>query len=58
MEYKIVSEKQYHETMILIYDFMNNGSPKLDDQESEKLAMTVTAEKFEDAVLGSKPVKP
>ena len=55
MEYKITSEKQYHETMILIYDLMNKGSANLDEQENEKLmAMTIAAEKFEDQTLGLK----
>jgi HTH-type transcriptional regulator/antitoxin HigA len=59
MEYKIASEKQYHETMILIYDLMNRGRANPGEQENEKLmAMTIAAEKFEDAVLGLKPVKP
>ena|ERR1035437_3190005 len=58
MEYKIASEKQYHETMILIYDLMNKGGANLDETENEKLmAMTIAAEKFEDEVLGLKPVK-
>jgi len=58
MEYKIASEKQYHETMILIYDQMNKGGANLDETDNEKLsAMTVAAEKFEDEVLGLKPVK-
>ena len=45
--------------MILIYDLINKSSGNLDEQENEKLmAMTIAAEKFEDAVLGLKPVKP
>ena len=58
MEYKIASEKQYHETMILIYDLMNKGGANLDEPDNEKLmAMTIAAEKFEDEVLGLKPAK-
>jgi HTH-type transcriptional regulator/antitoxin HigA len=58
MEYKIDSEKHYHETMLLIYDLMNNGGENLNEQDTEKLiAMTVAAEKFEDEVLGLKPAK-
>lgn len=58
MRYQITSEKHYHETMILIYDMMNKGESNLTDQEIEKLrAMTTATEKFEDEVLGLKPVK-
>jgi len=28
MEYQITSEKHYHETMIVIYDLMNEGEAK------------------------------
>jgi hypothetical protein len=37
MEYQITSEKQYHETMILIYDLMNKGEANLVDADIEKL---------------------
>lgn len=58
MEYQITSEKHYHETMILIYDLMNKGEANLIDADIEKLRMlTVATEKFEDEVLGLKPVK-
>jgi len=58
MEYKIASEKQYHETMILIFDLMNKGGENLNETENEKLlTMTIAAEKFEDEVLGLKPGK-
>jgi HTH-type transcriptional regulator/antitoxin HigA len=58
MDYKIVSEKQYHETMLLIYDLMNKGEAGLNESDTEKItAMTIAAEKFEDQVLGLKPTK-
>ncbi|MFI5139976.1 MAG: hypothetical protein ACHQIM_19305 [Sphingobacteriales bacterium] len=58
MEYKIASEKQYHETMTLIYDLMNKGAANLAETDIEKLiSMTIAAEKFEDEVLGLKAVK-
>lgn len=58
MEHKIASEKQYHQTMIDIYDLMNKGEESLSESDTEKLiAMTTSAEKFEDEVLGLKPVK-
>ena len=58
MEYAITSEKQYHETMILIYDLMNKGEANLTGADTQKLiAMTTATEKFEDEVLGLKPAK-
>lgn len=58
MEYSIISEKQYHETMLLIYNLMDKGSENLNEAEMQTLgAMTLAAEKFEDEVLGLKPVK-
>ena len=58
MEYQITSEKQYHETMILIYDLMDKGELNISDTEAQKLiAMTTATEKFEDEILGLKPTK-
>lgn len=58
MEYKIKSEKQYHETMLLIYELMDKGEENLSKAEIERLgAMVVEAERFEDEVLGLRPVK-
>ena len=58
MEYQIKSEKQYHETMIEIYNLMNKGETNLNEDEFALLAsMSVAAEKFEDNVLGLKPMK-
>lgn len=56
MEYKITSEKQYHETMVMIYELMNTGEANLTRADTEKLiAMTVASEKYEDEVMGLKP---
>ena len=50
---KIASEKQYHQTMIDIYDLMNRGEERLSESDTEKLiAMTTSAEEFEDEILG------
>ena len=58
MEYVITSEKHYHQTMIMIYDLMNKGEAGLTDADTEKLAAMANAtEKFEDEVLGLKPVR-
>ncbi|WP_316794301.1 helix-turn-helix transcriptional regulator [Pedobacter frigoris] len=58
MEFQITSEKHYHETMVVIYDLMNKGEANLSGSEIERLReLTVATEKFEDKVLGLKPVK-
>ncbi|WP_133784860.1 helix-turn-helix domain-containing protein [Pedobacter nutrimenti] len=58
MEYKINSERHYYETMVSIYDLMNKGESNLNESETQQLiSMTTAAEKFEDEVLGLKPVK-
>jgi len=58
MEYKITSEKQYHETMVMIYDLMNKGEVNLTRTDTERLiAMTVASEKYEDGVMGLKPTR-
>jgi HTH-type transcriptional regulator/antitoxin HigA len=57
MEFQITSEKHYHETMTIIYDLMNKGETNLTDSEIENLrGLTVATEKFEDEVLGLRPV--
>lgn len=58
MEYAINSEKQYHETMVQIYDLMNKGEENLTKADVKKLtSMANAAEKFEDEVLDLKPTK-
>lgn len=58
MEYEITSDKHYHETMVDIYELMNKGEANLTEPESERLvAMAVAAEKYEDEVLGLRPVR-
>jgi HTH-type transcriptional regulator/antitoxin HigA len=55
---KITTDKDYHEMMIVIYELMNKGEADLSDEDIENLKlMTVAAEKYEDEVLGLKPVK-
>jgi len=54
----ILNDKSYHETMIAIYDLMNKGETNLTDDELKRLSeITIAAEKYEDEVLGLKPVK-
>lgn len=58
MEHKITSKKQYHETMVVVYDLMNKGEANLSANELKKLAaMAKAAEKYEDEVLGLRPAK-
>lgn len=53
MKYKIDSEKSYRKTMILIYDLMTSGESNLNESDVKRLkAMTISAEKYEDEVLG------
>lgn len=58
MENTIANDKNYHETMIAIYDLMNKGEANLTASELKTLQqMAIAAEKYEDEVLGLKPVK-
>lgn len=57
-EFLITTDKNYHETMVAIFDLMNKGENNLNDKEVELLkVMTVAAEKYEDDILQLKPVK-
>lgn len=58
MKYKINSKKEYHQTMVEVYELMNKGEKKLSKEEVNKLSvMSEAAEKYEDEVLKLKPVK-
>lgn len=58
MKYSITSKRNYHETMVAIYNLMNKGEANLTTAELKKLvAMTKAAEDYEDNVLELKPVK-
>jgi HTH-type transcriptional regulator/antitoxin HigA len=55
-KFLISTDKNYHETMIAIFELMNKGEANLKDEEIELLKiMTVAAEKYEDEVLHLKP---
>jgi HTH-type transcriptional regulator/antitoxin HigA len=57
-EFLILTDKDYHETMIAIYELMNKGETHLTSAEIEQLRiMTSAAEKYEDEILHLKPVK-
>ena len=54
----ILNDKSYHKTMIAIYDLMNKGEANLTDDDIKTLSeITMAAEKYEDEILGLKPVK-
>jgi HTH-type transcriptional regulator/antitoxin HigA len=55
-ELTIISKKQYHETMVAVYELMNKGEQKLTKVELKRLAViTKAAEKYEDETLGLRP---
>jgi HTH-type transcriptional regulator/antitoxin HigA len=48
-EFLITTDKNYHETMVVIYEIMNKGEANLTSEEIEQLkVMTIAAEKYED----------
>jgi len=56
MKYKINSKKEYHQTMVDVYDLMNKGEQLLSTDELNKLSMMAeAAEKYENEVLLLKP---
>ncbi len=58
MKHAITSKKDYHETMVAVYDLMNKGEANLTAKELKNLAtMAKAAEEYEDNVLGLKPAK-
>jgi HTH-type transcriptional regulator/antitoxin HigA len=55
---EILTDKNYHETMVAIYELMNKGEANLSPEELENLgSMAFAAEKYEDEILHLKPVK-
>jgi len=56
--HKIGSKKEYHETMVTIYNLMNKGEKNLTKKELSQLSsMAMAAELYEDTVLGLKAIK-
>ena len=56
MSYSIRSKKEYHQTMVDIYDLMNKGESALTKPELKRLSeMSAAAEKYEDEVMGIRP---
>jgi antitoxin component HigA of HigAB toxin-antitoxin module len=57
-DFQISSKKEYHETMVTLYNLMNKDESNLTKTELSNLSiMAIAAEKYEDEVLGLKPVK-
>jgi antitoxin component HigA of HigAB toxin-antitoxin module len=53
MKYLINSKKEYHQTLVMVYDLMNEGVHSLSEDELSKLSvMAEAAEKYENEVLG------
>jgi len=53
MKHRINSKKEYHETMVAVYNLMNKGEANLSSTElANLLVMTKAAEKYEDEILG------
>jgi HTH-type transcriptional regulator/antitoxin HigA len=58
MKYKISSKKEYHQTMVQVYDLMNKGEQSLSEEELNKLSvMAEAAEKYENDELGMGLIK-
>jgi antitoxin component HigA of HigAB toxin-antitoxin module len=56
MKYKINSKKEYHQTMVDVYEMMNKGEHLLTEAELNRLStMAEAAEKYENDVLHLKP---
>ena len=56
-EFVINSKKHYHETMARVFEMMNRGEASLKKSELNELRiMAEAAEKFEDGVMGLRPV--
>ena len=56
MKHKISSRKEYHQTMVAVYDLMNKGEVNLKPAQLKARAiLAAAAEKYEEEVLGLKP---
>ena len=58
MKQKINSKKEYHQTLVLVYDLLNKGETQLSAKELKQLAeMSKAVEYYEDTVLGLNSLK-
>ena len=58
MKYQIKSKKEYHQTMVEVYDLMNKGEHNLSECEMNRLSVLAEeAERYEDEVLQLRPLQ-
>lgn len=58
MKKEIKSKKEYHETMVTIYNLMNKGESNLTKAEIKSLSvLSIAAEAYEETALGLNPFK-
>ncbi len=59
MKHEIKSKKEYHQTMVEVYDLMNKGEHNLSECEMNRLSVLAEeAERYEDEVLQLRPLQP
>jgi antitoxin component HigA of HigAB toxin-antitoxin module len=58
MKHEIKSKKEYHQTMVEVYDLMNKGEQNLSECEMNRLSVLAEeAERYEDEVLQLRPIQ-
>ena len=58
MKYQIKSKKEYHQTMVEVYDLMNKSEHNLSECEMNRLSVLAEeAERYEDEVLQLRPLQ-
>ncbi len=58
MKHEIKSKKEYHQTMVEVYDLMNKGEDNLSECEMNRLSVLAEeAERYEDEVLQLRPLQ-
>lgn len=58
MKYQIKSKREYHQTMVEVYDLMNKGEHNLSECEMNRLSVLAEeAERYEDEVLQLRPLQ-
>jgi antitoxin component HigA of HigAB toxin-antitoxin module len=58
MKHEIKSKKEYHQTMVEVYDLMNKGEHNLSECEMNRLSVLAEeAERYEDEVLQLRPLQ-
>jgi antitoxin component HigA of HigAB toxin-antitoxin module len=58
MKYQIKSKKEYHQTMVEVYDLMNKGEHNLSECEMNRLSVLAEeAARYEDEVLQLRPLQ-